>query len=325
MSTTSDTKQQSSLPAALCLMGPTASGKTRVAIELIKHHPFEIISVDSALVYRGLDIGSGKPDADTLKLAPHRLVDIRDPSEAYSVAEFREDVTQAMGEIHRAGKIPLLVGGTMLYFKALRDGLATMPAANPEIRQKILEQGEKNGWATVHKRLAEVDPESAQRIHPNDPQRLQRALEIYEITGKSMTQFHKEEKLNRKSTSSLPFNLHYTAIVPTDRAVLHQQIETRFHQMLNDGLLEEVRQLKSRDDLHASLPALRSVGYRQVWEYLNGDYDYDTMVEKALAATRQLAKRQLTWLRSWPDLTELDNKDEKIISQCLKLIAPNPI
>lgn len=299
-------------------MGPTAAGKTQVAIELVKQHPFEIISVDSALVYRGLDIGSGKPDAETLKQAPHRLVDIRDPAEPYSVAEFREDALKAMDEIHQAGKTPLLVGGTMLYFKALRDGLATMPAADPKIRQAILDIGEQQGWDVVHKKLAAVDPESAQRIHPNDPQRLQRALEVYEITGKSMTQLRAEQV--KQTDDSLPFNLQQVSIAPADRAVLHQQIEARFHQMLDDGFVKEVEALIKRGDLHAQLPAIRSVGYRQVWEYLHDEYDYNTMIEKALAATRQLAKRQLTWMRSWPDLKQLESNGKNIISQCVKLI-----
>ena len=306
-------------------MGPTASGKTRIAVELARHHPFEIISVDSALVYKGLDIGSGKPDTETLKLAPHRLIDIRDPSQAYSAAEFREDALQAMSEIHTKGKIPLLVGGTMLYFKVLRDGLAAMPAADPKIRQEILELGETQGWDIVHQRLAKIDPESAQRIHPNDPQRLQRALEVYELTGKTMTQLQLEEKDAKKNQPSIDFDLRFSAIFPDERATLHKHIETRFHQMLAAGFVDEVRNLKARNDLHADFPAIRSVGYRQVWEHLDGQYDYETMIEKALAATRQLAKRQLTWLRSWPNLSTFDSEDSTIVEKCLKFmdIYPN--
>jgi tRNA dimethylallyltransferase len=284
-------------------MGPTACGKTRVAVELVQEFPFEIISVDSALVYRGLDIGSGKPDKATLARAPHRLIDIRDPAEPYSAADFRADALREMKDILAHGKIPLLVGGTMLYFKALRDGLARLPSATPEVRERILALAREQGWGAVHARLREVDPQAAARIHPNDPQRLQRALEVHEVSGQPMSALH---ALGPTGTAAdLPCNLIFLAMLP-NRTVLHQVIAQRFAAMLDAGLVAEVTALRSRGDLTPDLPALRSVGYRQVWEYLEGQYGYSTMVEKAVAATRQLAKRQYTWLRSWPDLHALD-------------------
>lgn len=290
------------LPPAICLMGPTACGKTRVAVELAQELPFEIISVDSALVYRGLDIGSGKPDAATLAKAPHRLVDIRDPAEPYSAADFRDDAIQAMREIVASGKTPLLVGGTMLYFKALRDGLAPMPSADPEVRARILELAQREGWAAVHRRLQEVDPAAAARIHPNDPQRLQRALEVYEVSGRALSELHAEKPAG--AAPDLPCNLIFLAMLP-ERSALHAVIARRFMQMLDAGLVTEVSTLRKRGDLASHMPALRSVGYRQVWDYLDGKFDYESMIEKGIAATRQLAKRQYTWLRSWPDLHEL--------------------
>jgi len=309
----------------MCLLGPTAAGKTAIALELARHHDFEIISVDSALVYRGLDIGSGKPDKQTLAEIPHRLVDIRDPADPYSVAEFRKDAIAATEEILQSGKNPLLVGGTMLYFKALRDGLASMPSANPEIRQQILDLAEAQGWQAVHDRLNAVDPESAARIHPNDPQRLQRALEIYESTGVTMTEHHLSEKTGKPKLPPSMSNLVFIAIHPPERSTLHQQIETRFHQMLEAGFVDEVKELFNRGDLDCNLPAIRSVGYRQIWDYLDDQYDYNTMIAKGIAATRQLAKRQLTWLRSWPNLhrvdIELDSESENIVNKCLKIQA----
>ena len=311
-----------SSPPIICLLGPTAAGKTDIALELARHHDFDIISVDSALVYRGLDIGSGKPDKKILEDIPHWLVDIRDPSNPYSAAEFRADAIDAVENILDKGKKPLLVGGTMLYFKVLRDGLAKMPSANPEVRQKILDLAEKSGWQVVHQRLAEVDPESAARIHPNDPQRLQRALEIYESTGKSMTEFHQEENNEHQSLPAFMSNLGFISIQPQERSTLHDQIAKRFHQMLGKGFVDEVKVLFNRGDLNRDLPAIRSVGYRQVWDYLDGQFDYDIMVEKAIAATRQLAKRQYTWLRSWPDLhrieAEIGDESGIIVNKCLK-------
>lgn len=301
-------------------MGPTSSGKTAAALALVQEFPFEIISVDSAQVYRGLDIGSGKPDPATLAKAPHRLLDIRDPAEPYSAAEFRSDALREIRAIQDKGKIPLLVGGTMLYFKVLRDGLAAMPAATPEIRDRILQQAAAEGWPALHQRLQEIDPESAARIHPNDPQRLQRALEVYEASGRSLTELHQLSPLGQ--SQDLPSNLIFMALLPEHRAQLHVQIAKRFLSMLEAGLVEEVVALKARGDLHPSLPSIRSVGYRQVWDYLDGACDYDTMVSRSIAATRQLAKRQLTWLRSWQELHQLpcslSAEDTKFAVQYLK-------
>jgi tRNA dimethylallyltransferase len=298
-------------------MGPTASGKTGIAVDLVQKAPFEIISVDSAQVYRGLDIGAGKPSAEILKKAPHRLINIRDPIDAYSAADFRNDALKEIAEVQSKGKTPLLVGGTMLYFKALRDGLAAMPAANEDVRNKILDMGNTVGWQAVHDRLAEVDPESAARIHPNDPQRLQRALEIYELSGKPMTAIHQESKMQEE----LPFDLKFIAIIPEQRANLHKKIAERFNQMLEHGFIDEVKQLYDRGDLNPSLPAIRSVGYRQIWAFLEGAYDQNTMQEKVLAATRQLAKRQLTWLRSWPDLQIIEGEMSNNTEHCLKMMV----
>jgi tRNA dimethylallyltransferase len=300
-------------------MGPTACGKTRVAVELAQQLPVELISVDSALVYRGLDIGSGKPDAATLARAPHRLIDIRDPAEPYSAADFRNDALKEMKAILDKGKVPLLVGGTMLYFKALREGLAAMPSADPAVRARILALAQKAGWAAVHQRLQQVDPVAAQRIHPNDPQRLQRALEVYEVSGRSMSELHAEKPAG--DAPDLPCKLIFLAMLP-ERAPLHEAIARRFHAMLEAGFVMEVSKLRERGDLHVDMPALRSVGYRQVWEYLDGKCDYATMIAKGIAATRQLAKRQYTWLRSWTDLhavqCTLGVEDGNIVKKLLK-------
>lgn len=300
-------------------MGPTACGKTRVAVELVQQFPFDIISVDSALVYRGLDIGSGKPGAATRAQAPHRLVDIRDPAEPYSAADFRSDALHQLHDVLRSGRIPLLVGGTMLYFKALRDGLAPMPSADPAVRARINELAQREGWSAVHRRLQEVDPQAAARIHPNDPQRLQRALEVYEVSGRSLSDFHAEKPAG--AAPDLPCNLIFIAMLP-ERAALHAAIAHRFEQMLAAGFVDEVSSLRARGDLTVDMPALRSVGYRQVWEFLDGKYDYATMVDKGIAATRQLAKRQYTWLRGWPDLHEVECslgiEDGNIVKNLLK-------
>ncbi len=297
-------------------MGPTASGKTSLAIDLVQHGPFEIISVDSTQVYRDLNIGSGKPDNETLKTAPHRLIDMLDPSESYSAANFRQDAFREIKLIQENGNIPLLVGGTMLYFKALRDGLAPMPAADKAVRNKILELADNDGWQAVHDRLSQVDPLSAARIHPNDPQRLQRALEVYELTGQSMTELHEQQN----EQADLPFQLHFLAIYPEQRATLHQRIEQRFVQMLKDGFVDEVETLYKRGDLSTSLPSIRAVGYRQIWDYLEGRYDFEIMKEKALAATRQLAKRQHTWLRSWDDLKVIHTETDDILKKCEEIM-----
>ncbi|WP_053907113.1 tRNA (adenosine(37)-N6)-dimethylallyltransferase MiaA [Moellerella wisconsensis] len=289
-------------PNAIFLMGPTASGKTALAIELRQRLPVDIISVDSALIYRGMDIGTAKPSAEELRLAPHRLIDILDPSQPYSAADFRRDALAAMAEITAAGRIPLLVGGTMLYFKALLEGLSPLPSADAEVRAKIEEIAQNDGWEAIHQRLKQVDPVAAARIHPNDPQRLSRALEVYLISGQSLTE------LTQTAGEELPYNVFQFAIAPQDRKILHSRIEKRFHQMLNSAFEDEVRSLYDRGDLHVDLPAIRCVGYRQMWSYLAGEIDYDEMVFRGVCATRQLAKRQITWLRSWENVHWLDSE-----------------
>ena len=307
-------------PIVYCLMGPTASGKTDLAVKAAQTLPLELISVDSAQVYTGLNIGSGKPDADTLAIAPHHLIDIRDPSDAYSAAEFRADAISLINEIHGRARIPLLVGGTMLYFKALRDGMADMPHADAAVRKEIEQLAESQGWPAVHALLAELDPESAARIHPNDPQRLQRALEVYRVSGKTMTQLRAEEKKTALDPSKLPFDLRFLAIVPDQRQQLHEAIARRFQTMLDAGFVEEVELLFSRGDLSADLPAIKSVGYRQIWQYLSQQIDYDEMVERGIIATRQLAKRQFTWLRSWPELLILGSKSDDSLDKLLNIV-----
>lgn len=307
--------QSNRKPAALCLMGPTASGKTRVALELAESSNIEIISVDSALVYRGLDIGTGKPDAGILEKIPHHLVDIRDPSTPYSAAEFRRDAIGAMQDITARGKTPLLVGGTMMYFRVLSEGLAELPEADPAIRARLNQEAERLGWPALHRRLASIDPEAAARIRPGDSQRLQRALEVHAITGRTLTELHAQ-----RHSEVLPCILKYTAIYPKDRSILHGLIESRLDRMLANGFVDEVRALYERGDLHPGLPAVRSVGYRQVWKYLDGEYDHGTMRYKALVATRQLAKRQLTWLRSWSELQVLDSEFPNLKKEYLKIL-----
>jgi tRNA dimethylallyltransferase len=304
------------LPPAVCLMGPTASGKTDLAITLVEQLPMDIVSVDSVMVYRGMDIGSAKPDAATLTRAPHRLIDIRDPSEAYSAAQFREDALIEMAEISRRGRIPLLVGGTMLYFRALLKGLSSLPSADTEIRARLEAEAEAEGWGSLHRRLAGVDAAAAARIHPNDPQRIQRALEVYEMTGIPLSELQQQPPLDQP----LPYRIIKLAVAPADRSVLHQRIAERFEGMLRSGLVEEVEGLRRRGDLHPDLPALRAVGYRQVWEFLDGDIDYTEMVERGIIATRQLAKRQFTWLRSEPALTLLDSLDGRLQDKALKYL-----
>lgn len=283
----------------ICLMGPTASGKTDLAMQLAQQFPCEIISVDSAMIYRGMDIGTAKPTPAQLREVPHYLIDIRDPAETYSVAEFCTDATKLIDEIIQRNKIPLLVGGTMMYFKSLQQGLSQLPSANNEIRQQISFEAEQVGWAAMHQRLAEIDPIAAQRIKPNDAQRLQRCLEIYRLTGKTITELQQEEVRNQYLANYQIINL---GLMPDDRADLHTKIKQRFEQMLKLGLIEEVEQLFKRPDLHCNLPSMRSVNYRQVWDYLAGEINFAEMKEKAIIATRQLAKRQMTWMRSWENL-----------------------
>lgn len=307
------------LPAAIFLMGPTASGKTGLAVELCQRFGLDIISVDSALVYRGLDIGTAKPDADTLRVAPHRLIDIRDAAESYSAADFRADALREMAAITERGSVPLLAGGTMLYFRALEHGLSELPSADPNVRQALEVQASDIGWAAMHEMLRQKDPLTAARIHPNDPQRIQRALEVIEITGRAMSELQQET-----TGESLDYRLHKIVISPEPRSVLHQRIEQRFDQMLAEGFVEELKSLYARPELHADLPAMRAVGYRQGWQWLDGECSFEEMREKTIVATRQLAKRQLTWLRRernalWYDL-QVDGVREEVIRQAGKFL-----
>ncbi len=301
-----------SKPPLICLMGPTASGKTDLAISLAEQLDCELVSVDSALVYRGLNIGSAKPDY------PHHLVDIRDPAEPYSAADFAADANRLADEIAARGKTPLLVGGTMLYFKAFLEPMADMPSANPDVRAAIEAEALRVGWPQIHARLAEVDPDSAARIHPNHSQRLVRALELYQTSGRTMTEWHREAGGGQDPFER--FDVRQLAICPRERAILHQRIALRFEQMMAAGFLDEVRGLYQRGDLGSDLPAVRAVGYRQLWQYLDSECSLDQAVEKGVAATRQLAKRQLTWLRKWPDVgwiytDQAGNVEEFLLSQ----------
>ena len=280
-------------PLAIFLMGPTASGKTDLAIQLRQQLPVEVISVDSALIYRGMDIGTAKPSKAELALAPHRLIDICDPAESYSAANFRTDALREMQEISAQGKIPLLVGGTMLYYKALLEGLSPLPSADEKVRSEIEAKAALIGWGGLHQELSKIDPISAQRINPNDSQRINRALEVFYLTGKTLTE------LTEQKGEALPYDILQFAIAPEQREVLHLRIEQRFHKMIELGFQQEVEKLYRRPDLNENLPSIRCVGYRQMWEYLRGDYDHDEMVFRGICATRQLAKRQITWLRGW--------------------------
>jgi len=287
-------------PTVVFLMGPTASGKTALAIELAKRLPCDIISVDSALVYRGMDIGTAKPTAAEQAQALHRLLDLIEPTEAYSAADFRRDALREIESIVAQGRIPLLVGGTMLYYKALLEGLSPLPAADPLVRQAIETEAEQIGWDALHAQLQQIDPVSAARIHPNDPQRLSRALEVYRISGKTLTE------LTQTKGEQLPYRTLQFAIAPTDRELLRQRIAERYKLMLSQGFEQEVRALYQRGDLNADLPSIRCVGYRQMWEYLEGKMSYDEMVYRGIVATCQLAKRQMTWLRGWENVTWLE-------------------
>jgi tRNA dimethylallyltransferase len=297
------TQQQK--PMAVAIMGPTASGKTAAALAIAREIPSEIISVDSALVYREMDIGTAKPSSEELASVPHHLIDIIDPLESYSVMQFREDALRLVAEIQARGRLPLLVGGTMMYFKGLVDGLDDLPTADAEIRARIDAEAARIGWPGMHTRLRERDPATADRLAPNDAQRINRALEIIELTGKPMS-----ELLARREKTELPFGLLSFALEPSDRAVLHRRIAQRFDQMLgerdDEGIVAEVARLRARGDLSPTLPSMRCVGYRQSWDYLDGLIDRATLRETGIIATRQLAKRQLTWLRSMPDRIVLD-------------------
>ncbi|WP_067214455.1 tRNA (adenosine(37)-N6)-dimethylallyltransferase MiaA [Marinomonas gallaica] len=304
-----------SKPKVVCLMGPTASGKTGLAVELASQHGYDIISVDSALVYKGMDIGTAKPDAETLAKAPHRLIDIIEPTESYSAADFLSDVQREVEDIVAQGKTPLLVGGTMMYFNALQKGLAPMPSADPAIRAEFDQHAAKFGLASLHEQLKEIDPVAAARINPNDSQRLQRALEVYRLTGKTMTQLWAEQE-----AQELPFELVNIAVMPQERSVLHQRIEQRFHIMMEQGFLAEVEGLHRRGDLTIEMPSVRCVGYRQLWQYLEGEDTLDEAVFKGVVATRQLAKRQHTWLRGWDDLVIFDSLHKDLLGQTLKYL-----
>ncbi|MFZ6675578.1 tRNA (adenosine(37)-N6)-dimethylallyltransferase MiaA [Undibacterium sp. Xuan67W] len=285
----------------IAIMGPTASGKTAAALEIARHIPAEIISVDSALVYREMDIGTAKPSAAELASAPHHLIDVIDPADAYSVAQFLIDTKRLVDEIAARGKLPLLVGGTMMYFKALINGLDDLPAADQALRAELDAEAARDGTPALHARLAKLDPVTAARLKPNDSQRIQRALEIIALTGQPMS-----ELLAQQPKAEMPFEMLSLSLEPSDRAVLHQRIARRFDIMLEQGFLDEVRQLRARGDLHPDLPSMRCVGYRQAWEYLDGTCDLNDMRERGIIATRQLAKRQLTWLRSIPERTVID-------------------
>src|SRR5512139_385290 len=304
----------SSHPPAIFLMGPTASGKTALAVSLVERFPLEIISVDSALVYRGMDVGTAKPDAATLARAPHHLLDIRDPDETYSAAAFCDDARRLMADIVARGRVPLLVGGTMLYFRALLQGLDDLPRADAALRHKLEAAARARGWPALHAELAAVDPLTAARLAPNDSQRIGRALEVFRLTGTPMS------ALLDRMQSELPYRVLQLALIPSDRAVLHQRIAARFDAMLAEGLIDEVKTLRRSYALKPDLPAMRAVGYRQAWAYLDGDIDLGALREQGIAATRQLAKRQLTWLRSWPDAVELDCLADDLEAQATALV-----
>lgn len=329
-------------PLAICLMGPTASGKTDLAIELCRRLPCDIVSVDSAMIYRGMDIGTAKPSPEELAQAPHRLIDICDPADTYSAADFRRDALREMAEITSAGRIPLLVGGTMMYFKALLHGMSDLPSADPGIRRALEQEALEKGWGALHRELEQQDPVAARLIHQNNRQRLVRALEVIRLTGRPISSLWEDKSGGKPAngdrnqggvedytyftqwqadeTPSLPYTVVQLAMAPADRQVLHERINLRFQAMLDAGFLDEVRALMARGDLHPGLPSMRCVGYRQAWSHLAGDCDYSTMVEKGSAATRQLAKRQLTWLRKWSGLDWLDSGDKLMSDTALKII-----
>jgi tRNA dimethylallyltransferase len=303
------------LPPAIFLMGPTAAGKTDLAVEMVQQRACEIISVDSALIYQGMDIGSAKPDAATLAVAPHHLINICDPLEAYSVARFRTDALALMAQITARGKVPLLVGGTMMYYKVLMDGLAQLPESDPVIRAQLEQEIEEYGLESMHVGLCDIDPVAGARINAADTQRVTRAMEVFLLTGETLT-----THWSRQEQQRLPYQVTSVGVWPADRAVLHQRIEQRYEIMLQQGFKHEVESLMARGDLHLDLPSMRCVGYRQMWQHLAGEYDEATMQFKGVVATRQLAKRQLTWLRSWPELQVFDSVDAKLTFNVLQLL-----
>ena len=302
------------LPLYICLAGPTASGKTAAALAIAQAHPVEIISVDSALVYRGMDIGTAKPSAAELASVPHHLINIRDPLQAYSAAEFVQDAQTLIRQIAARNRLPLLVGGTMLYVKALFDGIDPMPPAQPALRAAIEAQAQQKGWPAMHAELAQVDPVTAARLAPADSQRIQRALEVYRASGLPLSHFH------ARSAAPAPSTVPLISLEPQDRAWLHTRIAQRFDAMLAAGFIDEVRALRARGDLHAELPSMRCVGYRQTWETLDGLWGMDSLRERGIAATRQLAKRQITWLRSMPQRRVVDCQAEDATEQVLRAV-----
>jgi tRNA dimethylallyltransferase len=301
---------------ALVITGPTASGKSALALNIAREFSAEIVSADSAQVYRGMDIGTAKPDLATQAEVPHHLIDIRDPIDPYSAADFRSQAIQVVSDIQSRGRLPIITGGTMLYLKALKEGLADLPEGDEAVRLDITETANKEGWEVLHEELQRVDPVAAERIRPSDTQRLQRALEVFRLTGVPLTEHH------LKSVVPCPFRLLEIAIVPSDRSELHRAITGRFDAMLEMGFVEEVSRLLENPELTPDLPALRAVGYRQIWRYLNGDVLFDEMRDTAIAATRQLAKRQFTWLRSWQDLHCLDQPNT---ARALKILTTSTI
>jgi tRNA dimethylallyltransferase len=308
---TTDKKQ----PPVICLMGPTASGKTALAMDLHDALPCDIVSVDSALIYCDMDIGTAKPTAQELAKYPHRLINMRDAAQSYSAADFCYDALAEIANIRANNRIPLLVGGTMMYFKSLLEGISPLPQANVDIRKRIEAQAKQITWQGMHNELAQVDSEAAQRIHPNDPQRITRALEVFRITGKTLSQ------LTQIKGDKLEGDVLQFAITPKERSTLHERIAIRYQQMMTQGFEQEVIKLKARGDLHEDLPSIRCVGYRQMWQYLNGEFDRDEMVFRGVCATRQLAKRQLTWLRNWPNLHWLNSEDDANLAKVLALVG----
>ncbi|SFM39747.1 tRNA (adenosine(37)-N6)-dimethylallyltransferase MiaA [Marinobacter zhejiangensis] len=339
MASNADHPESSALPPAIFLMGPTASGKTDLAMALCQKLPCDIISVDSALIYRDMDIGTAKPTAEELAQAPHRLIDICDPAESYSAADFRRDALREMADITAKGRIPLLVGGTMMYFKALLHGMSDLPSADPELRRKLEQEAEQHGWPALHDELARLDPIAAELIHPNNRQRLLRALEVIRLSGQPISTLWRAEvektgqnhgqganypyftQWQADESTSLPYTVTQLAIAPSERRVLHERIQSRFLKMLEEGFLDEVRALMARGDLSTDMPSMRCVGYRQAWSYLADDGDKQEMIAKAVAATRQLAKRQMTWLRRWPDVHWLDSESAQNVDAALKIIG----
>lgn len=302
-------------PPAILLMGPTASGKTALAIELVARFRLDVVSVDSALVYRGMDVGTAKPDAATLARVPHQLIDVRDPEQAYSAADFRADALMAMGAIVAVGRVPLLVGGTGLYFRALERGLSDLPEADAGVRASLQQEADANGWAALHERLRALDPIAAARIHPNDPQRIARALEVITLAGGPLSQYQQGQR------ERAPYRLLKLALWPGDRSVLHDRIEARFRGMVDAGLLEEVRSLRARPGLGPELPSMRAVGYRQAWLHLDGAFALDTFIDRGVFATRQLAKRQMTWLRSEHDAFRIQAESAHALGRAVELIG----